>query len=179
MIVPLAIGDRMVSFALPATGGSTVSTDQFADRTVLGVAFWCNHCPYVKAWEDRLMAIQREYAERGVQMVLINSNDPAAYPDDSFEAMRLRAREKGYVFPYLFDESQQVARSYGATRTPEIFLFDRERVLRYHGAPDDNFEHPEAVTSHYLRDALDALLVGRPPVVTTMPPKGCTIKWRP
>ncbi|MBM3470855.1 MAG: thioredoxin family protein [Armatimonadetes bacterium] len=179
MTMPLAIGDRIVPFSLPATDGSTVSADQFADRAVLGVIFWCNHCPYVKAWEDRLIAIQREYAEKGVQMVMISSNDPVAYPDDSFDAMRSHAREKAYPFPYLFDESQQVARSYGATRTPEVFLFDRERVLRYHGAPDDNFERPEEVTSRYLRDALDALLAGGTPAEATTPPKGCTIKWRP
>jgi peroxiredoxin len=168
----------MVPFALPATSGDQVSTDQFGDRAVLGVVFWCNHCPYVRAWEDRFLAIAREYAGRGVQMVLINSNDPVAYPDDSFDAMRMRAQEKGYPCPYVFDETQQVARQYGATRTPEVFLFDRERVLRYHGAIDDNFEDPAAVTSHYLRDALEALLAGRSPAVTTTPPKGCTIKWR-
>jgi len=177
--MPLAIGDRIVPFSLPATDGSTVSADGFADRAVLGVVFWCNHCPYVKAWEDRLIAIQREYAGQGVQMIMISSNDPVAYPDDSFEAMGALAREKAYPFPYLFDESQQIARSYGATRTPEVFLFDRERVLRYHGAPDDNFESPELVTSHYLRDALDALLAGRTPTEATTPPRGCTIKWRP
>ncbi len=166
-------------FSLPATDGSTVSTDQFADRAVMGIVFWCNHCPYVKAWEDRMIAVQREYAGRGVQLVMVSSNDPVAYPDDSFEAMRSHAQKKAYPFPYLFDESQQVARSYGATRTPEVFLFDRGRVLCYHGAPDDNFERPEAVASHYLRDALDALLAGRAPGEATTPPKGCTIKWRP
>ncbi len=177
--MPLAIGEEIVHFTLPATDGSSVSPDQFADRPVLGVVFWCNHCPYVKAWEDRLIAIQREYAGRGASLVLINSNDPVAYPDDSFEAMKIRSQEKAYPFPYLFDESQQAARGYGATRTPEIFLFDRARVLRYHGAPDDNFERAEAVTEHYLRDALDALLAGRAPSKATTPPKGCTIKWRP
>lgn len=177
--MPLAIGDRLVPFSLPATDGTTVSPEQFADRAVLGVVFWCNHCPYVKAWEDRLIAVGREFASRGVQLLVISSNDPVAYPDDSFEAMAARAREKAYPFPYLFDESQETARRYGATRTPEIFLFDRDRVLRYHGAPDDNFENPDAVTAHFLRDAIAALLAGRTPATATTPPKGCTIKWRP
>lgn len=176
--MPLAISERLVPFALPATDGSTVSADQFAGRDVLGVVFWCNHCPYVKAWEDRLISLQRQYADRGVQLVMINSNDPVAYPDDSFEAMKTRAREKAYPFPYLFDETQTAARRFGATRTPEVFLFDRSRTLRYHGAPDDNFEDPKAVTHDYLRDAIDALLAGRDPVEATTPPKGCSIKWK-
>lgn len=176
--MPLAISERFVPFALPATDGSTVSADHFADRAVFGVVFWCNHCPYVKAWEDRLISLQRQYADRGVQFVMINSNDPVAYPDDSFEAMTTRAHDKAYPFPYLFDEAQTVARRFGATRTPEIFLFDRSGTLRYHGAPDDNFEDPKAVTHHHLRDAIDALLTGRDPAETTTPPKGCSIKWK-
>jgi thiol-disulfide isomerase/thioredoxin len=176
--MPLALRDRLVSFSLPATDGATVSSDQFADAPVLAVVFWCNHCPYVKAWEDRMIALQREYADRGVRFVMINSNDPAAYPDDSFAAMQARARDKAYPFPYLFDEAQDVARAFGATRTPEIFLFDRGRTLRYHGAPDDNFEDPNAVAHHYLRDAIEALLTGRDPATVATPPKGCSIKWK-
>ncbi len=177
--MPLALHERLVSFSLPATDGTTVSSDQFASSPVVGVVFWCNHCPYVKAWEDRMIALQRAYAGRGVQLIMISSNDPAAYPDDSFEAMATRVREKAYPFPYLFDETQEVARRFGATRTPEVFLFDRARVLRYHGAPDDNFEDPTAVTHHYVRDAVDALLAGRDPASTATPPKGCGIKWKP
>jgi peroxiredoxin len=174
----LALRERLIPFALPATDGGTVSADTYADKPVLGVVFWCNHCPYVKAWEDRMIAIQREYADRGVQFVLISSNDPVQYPDDSFDAMKVQAQKKAYPFPYLFDASQEVARAYGATRTPEIFLFDRERMLRYHGAPDDNFENPGAVKAAYLKDALEALLAGRDPTTAETPPKGCTIKWR-
>lgn len=156
--MPLAVGDRLVPFSLPATDGTTVSTEQFADQAVLGVVFWCNHCPYVKTWEDRVIAIGREFSPQGVQLLLINSNDPAAYPDDSFEAMTARAREKAYPFPYLFDS---------------------HRTLCYHGAPDDNVENPNAVTAHYLRDAITALLSGRAAATAATPPKGCTIKWRP
>jgi peroxiredoxin len=174
----LALRERLISFSLPNVDGKTVSAGQYADKPVLGVVFWCNHCPYVKAWEDRVISLQREYAGRGVQFVLISSNDVVAYPDDSPEAMKTHARDKNYPFPYLFDESQQVARQFGATRTPEIFLFDRSRALRYHGAPDDNYEDPNAVTARFLRDALDALLAGRDPATATTPPKGCTIKWK-
>ena len=174
----LQIGDPIVDFDLPATDGRRYTVESFRDKPVLGVIFWCNHCPYVQAWEQRIVDIQREYAGRGVQLVLINSNDPVQYPQDSFEAMKQRAQEKQYPFPYLFDETQQVARRYGATRTPEIFLFDRERRLRYHGRPDDNFEDPAAVTKAYLREAIEALLAGRSPAVAQTDPQGCSIKWK-
>ncbi|WP_324669901.1 thioredoxin family protein [Geochorda subterranea] len=174
----LKIGDPIIDFDLPATDGQRYSPASFREKPVLGVVFWCNHCPYVQAWEGRVVEIQRRYADRGVQLVLISSNDPAQYPQDSFAAMTQRAREKGYPFPYLFDETQQVARAYGATRTPEIFLFDGERRLRYHGRPDDNYEDPSAVTRPYLRDAIEALLAGRQPSTAETEPQGCTIKWR-
>jgi peroxiredoxin len=174
----LALRERLIPFSLPATDGRTVSPDDYASVPVLGVVFWCNHCPYVKAWEDRMIALQREYADRGVQFILINSNDPVKYPADSFEAMAETARAKQYPFPYLFDETQEVARRFGAVRTPEIFLFDRNRELRYHGAPDDNYEDADAVRAHYLRDALEALLAGREPATSETPPRGCTIKWK-
>ncbi|HEV8340182.1 MAG TPA: thioredoxin family protein [bacterium] len=174
----LATHESIVSFSLPGTDGKAYSPDSFAGVSALAVIFWCNHCPYVRAWEDRVIALQREYAERGVHFVLINSNDPAKYPEDSFDKMTLRAREKGYPFPYLFDESQTVARGYGATRTPEIFLFDRDRELAYHGAPDDNYDDPAAVAHRYFRDALEAVVAGRTPAPAETPARGCTIKWR-
>ena len=174
----LKIGSPIVDFDLPATDGKRYGAASFQDKPVLGVIFWCNHCPYVQAWEQRIIDIQRVYGGRGVQLVLISSNDPAQYPADSFDAMTRRAQEKRYPFPYLFDETQQVARSYGATRTPEIFLFDQERKLRYHGRPDDNFEDPAAVTKPYLRDAIEALLAGRRPAIAETEPQGCTIKWK-
>jgi peroxiredoxin len=177
-MMALALRERLVPFSLPATDGSTVSSDALADRPILAVVFWCNHCPYVKAWEDRMIALQREYAGRGVQFVMINSNDPVKYPADSFEAMAAIAKEKAYPFPYLHDATQDVARRFGAARTPEIFLFDKSRTLRYHGAPDDNFENPAAVSARYLRDAIEAVLAGREPATATTAPKGCTIKWK-
>jgi len=174
----IATDERLIPFRLPATDGRTYGPEDFADARALAVIFWCNHCPYVQAWEDRIIALQREYADRGVRFVLINSNDATKYPEDSFDQMRARAEAKGYPFPYLHDESQEVARRYGATRTPEIFLFDGERRLVYHGAPDDNVEDPNAVRHHYLREALEAVLAGRRPETAETPPRGCSIKWR-
>lgn len=176
--MPLALESTLIPFSLPGTDGKTHSADAYGQAKVLGVIFSCNHCPYARAWEDRLIQIQREYARSGVQFLLINSNDPAKYPDDSFESMQRRAKDKGYPFPYLFDETQEVARSYGATRTPEIFLFDAQRVLRYHGAPDDNYEDSRAVTRPYLREAIDAVLAGRRLDTPETKPVGCTIKWK-
>jgi hypothetical protein len=124
-----------------------------------------------------MSAIQREYGDRGVRLVAVNSNDADAYPEDSFEEMRSRAERRGFAFDYLYDPEQGVARALGAERTPEVFLFDRDRRLRYHGAIDDSRDET-AVTRQYLRDALDAVLEGREPPVTETPPVGCTVKWR-
>lgn len=174
----LATNQQIIAFALPGVDGRTYSPKEVADARVLAVIFWCNHCPYVRAWEDRVIALQREYAGRAVRFVLINSNDPVKYPDDSFDQMKIRAQQKDYPFPYLFDETQTVARQYGAGRTPEIFLFDADRVLRYHGAPDDNVDDPQAVRQPYFREAIEAVLRGEPPTRQETPPRGCTIKWR-
>jgi len=132
----------------------------------------------VKAYEDRMIALAKEYQPKGVAFVLINANDPLKYPDDSFENMIKRAKEKNYPFPYLHDETQQIAKAYGAQRTPEIFLFDVNLKLRYHGAIDDNYEDPNKVTKRYFKDALDALLAGKEPALKDTPPVGCTIKWK-
>ncbi len=137
----------------------------------------CNHCPYVQAWEGRLIATQRDYAERGVRIVAISSNDVSSHPEDSFEQMQVRAQEQGFNFDYLYDESQSVARALGSERTPEVFVFDGDRRLVYHGAIDDS-RNEEAVTAHYLRDALDAVLAGTAPAVADTMPVGCTVKWR-
>jgi len=171
----LRIGDAAVDFSLPGVDGKTYHLKDFSKK-LLAVVFSCNHCPYVHAWEGRIIQIARDYGDV-LDMVLINANDPEQYPEDSFDNMKKRAEEKGYPFPYLFDASQQVPRAYGATRTPEVFLFDEARKLRYHGAVDDNTD-PSAVKQHYLREAIEALLRGEDPPVAETPPVGCTIKWR-
>lgn len=177
-MVPIALESRLIPFALKGTDGRVHRADDAAKAKVFGVIFHCNHCPYAQAWESRLIQVQRDYAGRGVQLVLINANDPVKYPGDSFDQMQRRAQDKQYPFPYLVDETQEVAKQYGATRTPEIFLFDEKRILRYHGAPDDNYEDVNAVRQPYLRDALDALLAGTAPRIRETKPVGCTIKWR-
>lgn len=164
-------------FELEGVDGRTHSLEDYADADLLVLVQSCNHCPYVQAWEDRMSALQRDYADRGVRLVAVNSNDAEAYPEDSFEEMRSRATRRGFAFDYLYDPSQGVARALGAERTPEVFLFDRDRRLRYHGAIDDSRDET-GVTQHYLRDALDAMLAGREPPVAETPPVGCTVKWR-
>ena len=165
-------------FRLPAVDGKTYARDDFASAPVLVVMFICNHCPYVKAVEDRLIALQREYGPRGVAFVGICSNDAAAYPDDAFDALAERWRSKGYGFPYLHDENQDVARAFGAVCTPDIFVYDGRRRLAYRGRIDDSWKDPTRVTRRELAEALDALLAGRAPPADARPTLGCSIKWK-
>jgi peroxiredoxin len=171
-------GDKAIPFELPGVDDRRHALEDYADKVAVAVVFTCNHCPYARAWEDRLIGIQSDYASRGAQLVAINANDASKYPDDSFPRMKERSEEKGFNFPYLYDESQEVARAYGAERTPEIFLFDKGSTLRYHGTVDDNYDDPAAVRSHYFIDALKAVIEGRHPLTTETVPVGCTIKWK-
>ncbi len=163
---------------LPGVDGKTHASSEYARFPVLTIVFSCNHCPYVQAYEDRMIAIQRDYGSKGAQLVAINSNDLTNYPDDSFERMKERAAQKKFNFPYLRDDDQSVAERYGATHTPQFFVFDAGRRLRYVGKMDDNWKEPQAVKEQYLRDALDALLAGRKVAVPETYSIGCTIKWR-
>jgi peroxiredoxin len=174
----LKIGDEALSFTLPSVDGRDHSFDEYRGKNGVVVIFSCNHCPYVRAWEDRMVQIQEDYTSKGVQLIAINANDATKYPDDSFPKMKERSREKKFNFPYLRDEAQSVARAYGAERTPEVFLFDKKAILRYHGTIDDNYDDPRAVKEHYLRSALDAVLAGRPISTAETKPIGCSIKWK-
>ena len=174
----LQLGQKAINFTLRGVDNNLHTLIDYGDQVALAVIFSCNHCPYVQAWEGRLIQIQADYSDQGVQIIAINADDPATYPDDSFENMVRRAHEKGYNFPYLFDETQAVARSYGATHLPEVFLFDHQRLLRYHGAIDDNHQNPQAVKRAYLRRALDAVLGGYLPPFEETELIGCTIKWK-
>ena len=174
----IKIGDQAILFDLPGVDGQQHALADYADKECLVVIFSCNHCPYVRAWEDRMVEIQTDYSDQGVQLIVINANDAVKYPSDNFDNMKVRAWEKGFSFPYLRDETQAVARAYGAARTPEVFCFDREGALKYHGAIDDNYDDPGAVQNHYLRDALDAVLAGQNPAPAETVPVGCTIKWK-
>jgi len=173
----LAIGDFMPPFSLPATDGMMVESAMIKDP-VLVVVFTCNHCPYAQAYEDRLVDLGEHFDEEGVQFVLINSNDAENYPDDSFEKMKEVHDEVGFPFPYCFDESQEVAKAYGALCTPHCFVFDRERTLQYKGRVDDNWENPNAVKEHNLRDAISALVEGEEVPVKEANAIGCSIKWK-
>ena len=173
----LHIGDQATGFRLPGVDGRTHSLEEFTGKPVLVVVFSCNHCPYVQAYEDRLISIQTDYQPRGVQLIAINSNDDVNYPEDSFDAMVKRAKAKGFNFPYLRDANQEVAKAYGATHTPQLFVFDHGRKLRYTGKIDDNWQNPGAVKRQYLREAVDALLQGAAPAEAETHAIGCTIKW--
>jgi peroxiredoxin len=173
----LPLGSSAPAFSLPGVDGKTYSLDSFREKPILVVAFWCNHCPYVQAWEDRTVATQADYGRKGVQFVLINSNDEAEYPEDDFSHMVERAKRKGYNFPYLRDESQKVVEAYGGVCTPDFFVFDAERKLRYRGKLDDS-KDPGGVKRRIMREVLDALLAGREVPTTFVPPMGCSIKWK-
>jgi len=174
----LHTGDKAPEFQLQGVDGRTHSLEGFSGKPVLVVIFSCNHCPYVQAYEDRMISIQRDYHPRGVQLVAINSNDDLNYPEDGFNAMVDRAKAKAFNFPYLSDASQEVAKAYGATHTPQLFVFDQDRKLRYTGKIDDDWQNPKAVKKQYLREALDALLGGAAPAEAETHAIGCTIKWK-
>jgi peroxiredoxin len=165
------------TFDLPGVDGRSHTLEEYADAPVLVLVQSCNHCPYVLAWEGRINALQREFADRGVRIVAINSNDATTHSVDSFENMVAHARESAYSFDYLHDESQEIARILGSERTPEAFVYDADRRLVYHGAVDDSRDEDE-VTTHYLRDGIEAALAGETPQITDTPPVGCTVKWR-
>jgi peroxiredoxin len=178
-----ALGSACPDFRLPAVDGKTYGRDDFAASPVLVVMFICNHCPYVKAVEDRLIALQREFATGdqkppGVQLVGICANDAASYPDDAFDKLRERWQTKEYGFPYLHDESQAVARAFGAVCTPDIYVYDDQRQLAYRGRIDDSWKDPGKVTRRELHQAVTALLGGQRPPADQKPSLGCSIKWR-
>ncbi len=174
----LKVGDKAIPFKLKGTDNAVHSLADYSGKNAVAVIFSCNHCPYVRAWEDRMVQVQSDYEGKDVRLVAINSNDESKYPDDSFAKMKERAKEKRFNFPYLRDETQEVARAYGAERTPEVFLFNKRGILCYHGAIDDNYDNPAAVQTKYLRNALDAVLSGNPVSTPDTKAVGCTIKWK-
>lgn len=163
---------------LAGIDGKNYSAGDFLDKKILIVVFMCNHCPYVQAVIGRLIAIQRDYANKGVQMIGINPNDAERYPDDSFAKMQEFAAEKGINFVYVRDDSQQVARDYKAQCTPDIFVYDSKRELIYHGRIDDNWKDESQVSKQELRIALDAYLHDGSIIEPQYPSMGCSIKWK-
>lgn len=173
----LKIGDVVPDCSLPGVDGKNYSLkDQMQKAVVL--IFSCNHCPYVQAYEERIKKIQSDYSSKGVNVIAISSNDDQKYPEDSFEEMKKRAENKNFNFPYLRDEDQSIARAYGATHTPEIFLIDDKMRMAFHGKIDDNWQAPDKVKSSYLKNAIEEMLEGKEISVPETFTIGCTIKWK-
>ncbi len=174
----LRIGSKAYDFNLKGIDGKFYSLKNFNDKKVLCIIFMCNHCPYVVAVQQRINQIAKDYAYKSFALIGINPNDPAAYPEDSFENMVVRAKEQGYVFPYLFDETQETTHAYDAVCTPDIYLYDEKRVLVYRGRIDDNWKEESAVTRKELRMAIDRILENKPIDFEMIPSMGCSIKWK-
>jgi len=173
----LDLGESAPDFKnLKGTDGQSHSLSSFDSNPVLVIIFSCNHCPYVQAYEDRMVKIQSDYGSKGVQLIAINSNDEKTYPEDSFEEMVVRARNKHFNFVYLRDADQKVVDAFGAVCTPHVFVFDKGRKLSYRGRIDDS-KDPILVKSHDLRNALDDILAGRSVGIADTRPFGCSIKW--
>ena len=175
-MVPL--GTPAYDFNLPGTDGREYSLSSFSGKKLLVIVFMCNHCPYVKAVLPRLIDLQKETESMGVQVVGINPNDAVRYPDDSLDCMKKIVKEKNISFPYLMDETQEVAKTYDAVCTPDIYVYGEERTLQYRGRIDDNWEHPEKVTQRDLRKAIDQILAGDEVFSEQIPSMGCSIKWK-
>jgi len=177
---PLAIGATM-----PMTDAKLKNVDG-TEQTLAGVkqaagtlvVFTCNHCPFAKRWESRIVELGNTYAAKGIGVIAINANDPKAYPEDEFDVMVKRAKERGMQFPYVVDATSNVARAFGATKTPEAFLFDKSGKLVYHGAIDDNGEEPSKVENAYLKNALETVSQGQDVLVKETKSIGCGIKFR-
>ncbi len=170
------IGESVHDFSLPSTDGRTYSPSDFVGKKGLVIVFTCNHCPYAQAVKPRIHNLYERFKDKGVQFLAINPNDEVHHPEDSFEKMK--EEKYDYPFPYLRDESQAVAKEYGAVCTPDIFVYDSEQKLFYHGRVDDNWKEPEKVTRHELQEALEALIAGKNPQAEQHPSVGCSIKWK-
>ena len=177
MAFTLALGAKAPDFNLKGVDGGMHSLADYAGKKALVVIVSCNHCPTVIEYEDRMVAIHADYADKGVEVIAINGNETDGHPTDSFDHMVQRAKDKGFKFPYLRDDTQDTVRALGAVRTPEVFLFGPDHTLLYHGRIDDNASNPKAVKRHDLREALDVVLAGKPVTVANTVPVGCTVKW--
>jgi glutathione peroxidase-family protein len=161
--------------------GNAVSLANYKDKKGVIVVFTCNHCPFAKAYEDRIMALDKKYSSLGMPVVAINANDASEYEEDSFDNMKKRARDKGYSFPYLHDETQAVAKAFGAMRTPHVFMLRNDGgkfTVQYIGTIDDNYQDASGVTKRYVEDAANNILAGKPVVVNQTKAIGCAISWK-
>lgn len=173
------IGDEATDFSLVNVDDKMVSLSDYPDAKGFIIVFTCNHCPYAVAYEDRIVALNNMFADKGYPVIAISPNDPEVMEDDGPEEMKVRAKEKGFNFPYLFDEGQKIFPQYGATKTPHVFILNKEdgkNIVKYVGAIDDNYEDENDVSKRYVEDAVNALLAGEEPAVTTTKAIGCSIK---
>ncbi|MBB4806859.1 peroxiredoxin [Chryseobacterium defluvii] len=173
------IGDEAADFKLKNVDGKMVSLNDYKQAKGFIVVFTCNHCPYAKKYEDRIIELDKKYKSLGYPVIAINPNDPAVQPEDSYQKMIERAKEKGFTFPYLMDEGQKVYPQYGATKTPHVFLLQKEggkNIVKYIGAIDNNYENPNDVSEYYVQDAVNALLRGEAIKTPKTVAIGCTVK---
>jgi peroxiredoxin len=173
----VAIGDKAPEFELLDTEGDSWSAPNGDGAKATVVVFTCNHCPYALAWHDRIADAARDYSGKGVRFLAVSSNDADRYPRDSYDAMKARVAKEDWPMPYLYDQTQEVARAYGAKTTPDVFVVDAEGRLRYRGAPDSDYDDP-GQQAQWLREALDAVLGGEQPARAETKPVGCSIKWK-
>ena len=175
------VGDAITDFSLKNVDGKMVSMSNYKNANGFIVVFTCNHCPFAKAYESRIMDLDKKYAAKGYPVIAINPNDPDKSPEDSYDNMIARAKEKNYSFPYVFDATQEVARAFGATRTPHVYVVEKKdgkNILKYIGAIDNNSDEPEKVTERFVEDAVNALIAGKPVPTIETKAIGCTIKWK-
>lgn len=173
------IGDIATDFTLKNIDDKMVSMGDYTDAKGFIVVFTCNHCPYSVAYEDRIIALDKEFKAKGYPVIAINPNNPESYPSDNFENMKVRAKEKGFTFPYLFDDGQKIFPQYGATKTPHVYILsktDKGNEVKYIGAIDNNYGDAAKADKHYVKDAVNALLEGKPVMVTETKAIGCGIK---
>lgn len=173
---PYKIGDKATDFKLKSVDGKMYGMSDYKDAKGFIVVFTCNHCPFAVKYEDRINDLAKKYKSKGYILLAINPNDPALEPTDSYELMKVRAKEKGFAFPYLFDEGQKIYPQYGATKTPHVFLLDKNQVVKYIGAIDDNVDSANDVKEKYLENAIAALESGKTPSPETTKAIGCSIK---
>jgi peroxiredoxin len=173
------VGDAAADFKLKNVDGKMVSLSDFKKAKGFIVVFTCNHCPYAKKYEDRIVALDKKYKEAGYPVIAINPNDPNVQPEDDYQQMITRAKEKGFTFPYLVDEGQKIYPQYGATKTPHVFILQKENgknIVKYIGAVDNNYEDPNDVSERYVEDAVEALVKNQPIKMNKTVAIGCTIK---
>ena len=175
---PDNLGSDIIEFSLKGIDDKYYSPSDFSDKDILIIIFKCNHCPYVIAVIDRLVSLQKKYSDKKIQLIGINPNDPETYPEDSFENMKLFAEKHNINFPYLVDETQETAKKYDAVCTPDIYVYDKDRKLRYRGRLDDSWKDESKIMSKDLEKAIDLLLEGKEIDFDQIPSMGCSIKWK-